>query len=374
MMRFTLQLPRLVAGNGVLASLAGELSHLGVAKPLIVTDAGLVRAGHVDRLKQALVGKYQFAVFAEVPENPTFQGADQALARYRDERCDGVIALGGGSVIDTAKFVAVLATHPGAITDYLGPQSDKIGDNVAPIVVISTTAGTGSDASPDAGIHPDAAAISSGITTRHVIPKLAICDPELTRSLPPRLTAATGLDALSHCVEGYLSETVNPLADVLAIDGMRRVWANVEKATCNGDDLDARLQMLVGSFEGGIAIGKGLGPAHAIAISCGDQGLHHGVLSALGLIASLQFLRGKVPSKISEVEAALELSNGVAAHDALRAMMKRLSLPTTLRELGYELKSMDALTENCAASHFNFTSPYKPNAAECRSMIESILG
>ncbi len=373
-MQFSLQLPRLVAGSGVLGGLARELAHLGLAKPLIVTDAGLVRAGHVERLKQALVGKCQFAVFAEVPENPTFQGADKALAHYRDERCDSVIALGGGSVIDTAKFVAVLATHPGVITDYLGPNSGKIGDDVAPIVVISTTAGTGSDSSPDAGIHPDAVTISNGITSRHVIPKLAVCDPDLTRSLPPRLTAATGLDALSHCVEGYLSETINPLADVLAIDGMRRVWRNVEKATRNGDDLDARLEMLIGSFEGGVAIGKGLGPAHAIAIGCGDQGLHHGILSALGLIASLAFLRDKASMKIKDVERALDCPDGVTAHDALRSMMKRLSLPTTLRELGYKLNSMEVLSESCASSHFNFTSPYKPNATEFRSMIESILG
>ncbi len=373
-MRFTLQLPRLVAGAGVLAELAGELSHLGIVKPLIVTDAGLVRAGHLDRTIRALAGKNRFAVFAQVPENPTFHGAAEARVRYRDERCDSVIALGGGSVIDTAKFVAVLATHRGAITDYLGPQSGNIGAGVAPIVVIPTTAGTGSDASPDAGIHPDANAISHGITTRHVIPKLAICDPELTRSLPPRLTAATGLDALSHCVEGYLSRSVNPLADALAIDGMRRVWTNVEKATRDGDDLDARLEMLVGSFAGGVAIGKGLGPAHAIAISCGDQGLHHGALGALGLTASLRFLRDKVPAKIGDVERALGLADGIAAHDALRAMMKRLALPTTLRDLGYELASMDILAQTCAASHFNITSPYRPNAVEFRAMIEGIIG
>lgn len=373
-MNFALQLPRLVAGAGALATLADELSHLGIAKPLVVTDAGLVRAGHLDRVKHVLAGELPFAVFADVPENPTFQGADEALRCYRKDGCDAVIALGGGSVIDTAKFVAVLATHPGAIIDYLGPQSDKIGAQTAPVVVISTTAGTGSDASPDAGIHPDAVTMSSGITTRYIVPKLAVCDPELTRSLPPRLTAATGLDALSHCVEGYLSETVNPLADVLALDGMRRVWTNVEKATRNGDDLDARLQMLIGSFEGGVAIGKGLGPAHAIAIGCGDQGLHHGVLSALGLVASLAFLRDKVPAKIKDVERALDLPDGVAAHEALRAMMQRLSLPTTLRQLGYTLNSMEALSESCASSHFNFTSPYKPNATEFKSMVDSILG
>jgi 4-hydroxybutyrate dehydrogenase len=372
-MHFALQLPRLVAGGGVVATLGDELAQLHIRKPLVVTDMGLVRAGHLDRVKAALNGKVPYAVFSEVPENPTFRGADEGLKAYKDNSCDSVIALGGGSVIDTAKFIAVLATHSGHITEYVGPNSGKISDTTAPVIVISTTAGTGSDASPDAGIHPDPTSISTGITSRYVIPRLAVCDPELTRSMPPRLTAATGLDALSHCVEGYLSETVNPLADLLALDGMHRVWANVETATFNDSDLDARTQMLIASFEGGVAIGKGLGPAHAIAISCGDQGLHHGVLSALGMVASLKFLRDKTSSKIRDVERTLGLPSGVAAHDAVRAMMKRLGLPLTLNELGYELESMEVLIKNCTTSHFNFTSPYKPNTSEFRSMIESIL-
>jgi 4-hydroxybutyrate dehydrogenase len=373
-MRFELQVPRLVAGSGAVAALAAELTHLGVRRPLIVSDAGLARIGHLDRVRQALDSKLAYSVFADVPENPTFSGADAALKCYRANGCDGVVALGGGSVIDTAKFVAVLATHSGPVTDYVGPNADKIGDRTAPVIVISTTAGTGSDASPDAGIHPDATSISTGITTRYVIPKLAICDPDLTRSLPSGLTAATGLDALSHCVEGYLSETINPLADLMALDGMRRVWMHVEQATREGNDLDTRLQMLIASFEGGVAIGKGLGPAHAIAIGCGDQGLHHGVLSALGMMASLKFLRDKLPAKIGDIERALGLPSGVAADEAVRAMMTRLGLPTTLRGLGYKLDSMDLLANNCAASHFNLTSPYKPNAEEFRSMIETILG
>lgn len=372
-MQFTFRVPHVVAGNGALAALADELACIGVGKPLIVSDAGLAAVGHVDRVKAALDSKLAFAVFAEVPENPTFDGVDAALACYRQNRCDAVIALGGGSVIDTAKFVAVLATHPGRITEYVGPNSGKIGSKTAPVIVIPTTAGTGSDASPDAGIHPDGRSISTGITTRHVIPKLALCDPELTRSLPARLTAATGLDALSHCIEGYLSTTVNPLADLMALDGMRRVWAHVEISTRDGDNLDARLQMLIASFEGGVAIAKGLGPAHAIAIGCGDQGLHHGVLSALGLIASLRFLGDKV-TKVRDVERALGLPGNIAAHEAIRDMMARLGLPTTLRGLGYHLGSMDELTKACEASHFNFTSPYKPSAVEFRTMIESIAG
>lgn len=373
-MIFEFQAPRLVAGAGVLKKLAEELTHLRITKPLVVSDKGLVRVGHLDRVLRSLAPDSDFAVFDDVPENPTFEGAEAALKTYRDNGCDAVVALGGGSVIDTAKFVAILGTHSGKITDYVGPHSDKISDNTAPIIVIPTTAGTGSDASPDAGIHPDSTSISTGATSRYVVPRLAICDPNLTLSLPPRLTAATGLDALSHCVEGYLSKTDNPLADVMALDGMRRAWQYVKAATEKGDDLNARLQMQIAAFEGGIAIGKGLGPAHAIAISCGDQGLHHGILSALGMIASLEFLADKASAKINEIAHALELPKGIAVHDAVREKVRHLNIPTTLAGLGYKIGNLDELAMACHLSHFNATSPYVPTKEEFASMLLAIRG
>lgn len=373
-MTFEFQIPRLVAGAGALKKLAEELTHLHITKPLVVSDKGLVRVGHLDRVLKSLAPNSDFAVFDDVPENPTFGGAEAALKSYRDNGCDAVIALGGGSVIDTAKFVAILGTHAGKITDYVGPNSDRIGNGTAPIIVIATTAGTGSDASPDAGIHPDSTSISTGATSRYIVPRLAICDPDLTLSLPPRLTAATGLDALSHCVEGYLSKTDNPLADVMALDGMRRAWQHVETATERGDDLNARLQMQIAAFEGGVAIGKGLGPAHAIAISCGDQGLHHGILSALGMIASLEFLADRTPAKIHEIARALELPKGTVVHDAVREKVRRLNIPTTLAGVGYRMGNIDELTMACHLSHFNATSPYVPTKEDFVSMLLAIRG
>ena len=263
-----LQLPRILFAIGAADSLPGELTALAVRRPLLVTDQGLVACGVAGRIRALLPNA---AVFDTTPENPVYAGSDAALAAYRAAGCDGVVALGGGSVIDTAKFVAVLACQ-GGTTAGLAEHTQPITDDVAPLIVLPTTAGTGSETSPDAGIHPAPNTRSRGISTPALIPRVAICDPGLTVTLPPRLTAGTGLDALSHCIEGYLSITDCAPAKAMALDGMRRAWRAVAHATARGEDLTAREEMMLAALAGGVAIGLGLGPAHAIAITCGDQG------------------------------------------------------------------------------------------------------
>jgi 4-hydroxybutyrate dehydrogenase len=370
-MRFSLTLPRLVFGAGAASELAGELKSLGLARPLLVSDSRLYQLGHVARVASVLTGMDHCEIFAQVPENPTFAAVDAAASHYERGRCDCVVALGGGSVVDTAKLVAVVAGQGGIAADYVG-FSDRVTSHAVPIIVVPTTAGTGSDSSPDAGIHPDPHTVSSGITSHHVVPRLAICDPELTLSLPAGLTAATGFDAISHCIEGYLARTFNPLADVLALDGLKRAWTSIEKATAAPDDLEARGQMLVAAFEGGVAIGKGLGPAHAIAISCSDQGLHHGRLSGLGLLPTLALMRRKAPDRVGALGAALGLAEPLEVEQALRALMQRLGMPLTLAALGYRLGSIDELAAKCAASHFNMTALHAPDRNEYRTMLTSI--
>jgi 4-hydroxybutyrate dehydrogenase len=243
----------------------------------------------------------------------------------------------------------------------------------APLIVIPTTAGTGSEASPDAGIHPDARTISSGITSRYVIPRVAICDPETTMSMPPRLTAATGLDALSHCIEGFLSKSFCPPADAMALDGIRRVFRYLPLATADGTNFEARMQMMIAAFEGGVAISKGLGPAHAIAISCGDQGLHHGMLSAIGVVASLPLMETQLPERVRALAEAMSLSPGQSAVDGVKALMARVGLPTSLSGAGYTTGDIDALAGEAAGSHFNLTSPYAPTKEEFAQIIEAVL-
>jgi 4-hydroxybutyrate dehydrogenase len=367
----TLQIPRAYFAKGAVRVLPSELVALGVKRPLLLTDAGLVKCGVFDMVA-AKLAEIDYAVFDAVPENPTYEGVDRAAAIYRAQQCDGVVAIGGGSVIDTAKLTAVLAGHPGQASDYVG-HSDRVTAATAPLIVVPTTAGTGSEASPDAGIHPDARSTSSGITSRHVVPRAAICDPETTISMPPRLTAATGLDALSHCIEGFLSKTFCPPADAMALDGIRRVFRHLPSATADGSNPDARMEMIIAAFEGGVAVGKGLGPAHAIAISCGDQGLHHGMLSAIGIVASLPLMEKQIPERVRVLAESMGLRPGQSAVDGVQALMARVGLPNSLSDVGYATNDLDALAGEAARSHFNWSSPYAPTKEEFAQMIRAVL-
>jgi len=192
-------------------------------------------------------------------------------------------------------------------------------------------------------------------------------------TLPARLTACTALDALSHCIEGYLSKGDSPLIDAMALDGARRVWRCIASATANGEDREARAQLMLGAFSGGVAIGKGLGPAHAIAITVGDQGLHHGILSGLGVVASISTLHSHIPGRVDDVAAALGLRGGEDMEAALRQLLRKLNLPTSLRELGYRPGDLGELALAAAASHFNLTSRHHPSGEEYSRMLQKIL-
>ncbi|WP_217430881.1 iron-containing alcohol dehydrogenase [Sphingomonas bacterium] len=370
-----LSLPRLVFGAGSLAGLPAELALLGVTRPLLLTDRGLERAGLVAMAQAVLPDA---ATFLDVPENPTAAGADAALAAYRAGGCDGVVAMGGGSVLDTGKIVAALAAGdlPDAAALIGHPELIRA---VAPLVAIPTTVGTGSESSPVAALHLVAG--GPGFGTRHplLVPRVAVCDPDLTRTLPRRLIAATAIDALSHCIEGFFAEPVNPVVDALALDGAARVVADVRAALAPEGER-ARASLMAAAFAGGAAIHKGLGPAHAIAFVCGDQDVHHGILIGVALPHTTRMVARHVPGKAAKLAAAIGFGSsadsdagpGAGLADALAALVASLGLPATLTEAGYRLTAPDASVEAMVRSHFNRTSPYAPNAAEYGRLVEAI--
>ncbi len=364
-----LPLPRLVFGVGALSSLAGELSLLGVQRPLLLSDRGLERAGAVAHAARVLPP--DAAQHLDVAENPTLAGADAALAAYRAGGCDGIVALGGGSVLDTAKFVAALAGGGPASAADLQGRPERIGLHVAPLVAIPTTVGTGSESSPVAALHDDARSAAVGTRSPRLVPRVAVCDPDLARTLPRRLIAATGIDALSHCLEGFFSEPANPIVDALALDGLARAYAGIAAAV--EGDLAALGALMAAAFAGGAAIHKGLGPAHAVALACGDQDLHHGVLVAAALPHTLALVAPDAPAKADRAAAAMGLSGGAALPGALRALNASLGLPAGYREAGYRAGSVDTLVERMAASPFNRASPYKPSAGEYRAILGALL-
>ena len=359
-------LPRLVFGDGALARLADELVLLGVARPLLVSDRGLERAGLVSQVRAATGPD---AEFLDVPENPTAAAADAAVVIYRAAGCDGVVALGGGSVLDTAKFVAALAGLKGAAVDLIG-KPERLG-KVAPLIAIPTTVGTGSESSPVAALHIVEGGPGIGTRGPQMVPSVALCDPQLARSLPTRLIAATAIDALSHCIEGFFAEPENPVIDALALDGAARVAADIHAAlTPEGDA--ARGSLMAAAFAGGAAIHKGLGPAHAVALVCGDQHVHHGTLIGIALPHTTRLLARALPDKAARLRTAMGLPADADLGDALVALIASLDLPVSLNAAGYLLTDRQQAVAAMADSPFNRSSPYVPTEEEYAAILTAI--
>lgn len=369
-MSITLILPRLVFGSGALSRVSTELALLGVRRPLLVSDRGLESAGVVALAKAAL--PQAATLHLDVPENPTLTGADAAYSAYREAGCDGIVALGGGSVIDTAKFIVALASRPLAGALALLGNPDLIGPNVAPLIAIPTTIGTGSESSPVSALHAGAGTPAIGTRSPQLVPRVAICDPDLASTLPPRLIAATGIDALSHCLEGFFAEPVHPIIDALALDGIAKVFANLRAAT-KPEGEGARANLMAAAFAGGAAIHKGLGPAHAIAVACGDQDLHHGMLVAAALPWTVSLVARHLPAKAERIAQAVGLEADIDLGEALRELNRAVGLPTSYRELGYRTTSLEKLVREVGNSPFNRMCPCVPSQEEYRSILETLL-
>ena len=367
-----LNLPRVQFDFGAVAVLREELAGLDISTPLFITDRGVVDCGVFEQVRRIMNSGERLALVDDIPPNPTLDGVNRSVDAYRAARCDGIVAVGGGSVIDSAKAVALLATHAGRLSGYHG-HPERITRACAPIIAIPTTAGTGSEATRGAGIHPDANSRTAGVNSQHLVPRVAICDPELTVSLPPALTAGTGMDALTHCVEGYLAPAVNPVVDAIALDGIRRVVAWIERAVADGRDREARWHMMMAALEGGIGISKGLGPAHALGNTFGDRGLHHGALVTLALPATIRFLAPHVGDRMAPLADALGAPGGDAA-DAVAALTRRVGLPATLKKLGYGQADLEEAAGDAARSFFNARCARPPTLAEYRAMIDEIAG
>jgi alcohol dehydrogenase class IV len=248
---------------GALRLLPQECQRVGISRPLVVTDPGVKAAGILQKALDALATQSPgapIAVFDQVPSNPTEAAVRAAVAVYKANGCDGLIAVGGGSAIDCAKGVAIAATHAGPLTHYATIEggSARITDRVAPLIAVPTTAGTGSEVARGAILIVDDHR-KLGFHSWHLVPKTAICDPELTLGLPPSLTAATGMDAIAHCMETFMASAFNPPADGIALDGLARGWGHIARATENGGDKEARLNMMSASMQGAMAFQKGLG-------------------------------------------------------------------------------------------------------------------
>jgi len=364
---------------GALALLKAECERVGISRPLIVTDAGVKAVGILDKALAALPG-IQASVFDQTPSNPTEAAVRAAAALYKKNGCDGLIALGGGSSIDCAKGVAIAATHEGPLKTYATIEggSPKITDRVAPLIAVPTTAGTGSEVTRGAILIVDDGR-KLGFHSWFIVPKAAICDPELTLGLPPVLTAATGMDAIAHCMETFMAAPFNPPADGIALDGLARGWAHIERATTHGQDRDARLNMMSASMQGAMAFQKGLGCVHSLSHSLGgvNPRLHHGTLNAMFLPAVVNFNASaesvQKENRLNRMAQAMGLQSGSDIPDAIKDMNARLGLPTGLGAMGVTESLFDQVITGALADHCHKTNPRIASAEEYRQMLSVSL-
>ena len=360
---------------GALALLKAECERVGIARPLIVTDAGVKAVGLLDKALAALPG-LKVSVFDQTPSNPTETAVRAAAALYRQDGCDGLIALGGGSSIDCAKGVAIAATHEGPLKTYATIEggSARITDRVAPLIAVPTTAGTGSEVARGAILIVDDGR-KLGFHSWFIVPKAAICDPELTLGLPPMLTAATGMDAIAHCMETFMASAFNPPADGIALDGLTRGWAHIERATTSGQDREARLHMMSASMQGAMAFQKGLGCVHSLSHSLGgvNPRLHHGTLNAMFLPAVVSFNAAaesvQKEHRLARMAQAMGLQSGSDIPEAIREMNARLGLPTGLAAMGVTESQFDQVITGALADHCHKTNPRIASAEEYREML-----
>ena len=335
--------------HGAVGKLGKTLTGFGVSRPMVITDPGIKAVGLLDTILENL-GMEPAAVFAETVANPTEDQAIAVAEQYNAAKADGLVALGGGSAMDLTKAVGLLASQGGPLEKYaaITGGAKHIG-KLPPLIAIPTTAGTGSEVS--VGM---ITTMNNGrketFASPHLIPAAAICDPDLTFGLPPFLTAATGMDAVTHCIEAVLTPAINPPAEGVGYDGLNRAIKTgaLKRAVTDGSDKDARWNMMMASYEGALAFTKGLGSVHALSHAAGrlkEKKLHHGTLNAIFLPHLLRFNEGAAPEKYERLRFAMGLASNADLGDAIARLNEDLGIPSTLSAIGVETSDGPGIVE-----------------------------
>ncbi|GIU09034.1 L-threonine dehydrogenase [Shewanella morhuae] len=371
-----------VLGQGAVDEAISDIKTLGFKHALIVTDKPLVKIGLVGEVvEKLLTSGVTSTVFDGVQPNPTVANVEAGLALLKANKCDFVISLGGGSPHDCAKGIALVATNGGSIKDYEGlDQSTK---PQLPLVAINTTAGTASEMTRFCIITDETRHIKMAIVDKHTTPLLSVNDPELMLKKPAGLTAATGMDALTHAVEAYVSIAANPITDACAIKAIELIQANLVNAVENGQDINAREQMAYAQFLAGMAFNNAsLGYVHAMAHQLGGfYDLPHGVCNALLLPHVQQYNAQVVPARLKDIAKAmgvdvLSLSDEQGAAAAITAIKKlsvAVKIPENLTLLGVKAEDIPTLADNALKDACGFTNPKQATHAEICQIFTNAL-
>ncbi|WP_234270021.1 iron-containing alcohol dehydrogenase [Billgrantia ethanolica] len=368
----------ILTGAGRIRDLPEACKALGMGAPLLVTDPGLAALPMVQACVQACQDAgLRTAVFSQIKGNPTGRNVLDGIAAFRGGSHDGVIAFGGGSGLDAAKAVALMANQREGLSLW---SLEDIGDNwknadaraIAPVVAVPTTAGTGSEVGRASVITDEAEHVKRIIFHPGMVPATVILDPELTVGLPPTVTAATGMDALSHCMEAWCSPLYHPMAEGIAVEGMRRIDLYLQRAYSDGADLEARMNMLVASSMGATAFQRGLGAMHALAHPLGAlYDAHHGTLNAVLMPYVLRANERAIGEPMVRLGRYLNLDQpGTAAViEWVLGLRERLGIPHSLAELGIDTRQADKVGRMAVADPSSGTNPVAFDADEYRGIF-----
>ena len=337
-----------VFGNGSISTVADHVKRIGAKRALIVCDPGVVKAGIAERVRKVLEdGGIPASVFDRVDPNPIEPNVSDGVAAFRSHNADVIVSVGGGSPLDVGKLVALKVTHEKPLAEYDDATGGDrfIGPNVPPIINVPTTAGTGSEVGRSGVVTLKATGRKTVIFSPFLMAKAAILDPELTVSMPPRVTAATGFDALTHCIEAYLAQGDHPMADGIALGGIELCAKNLPRAVEAGADLAARGAMMKAAMMGAVAFQKGLGVCHSLAHPLSsEKNLHHGLANALCLPAVCDFNNAAVPDRIERVRCLVDLT-ATSLSNALRALREKIGLPSGLAAEGVTKADISKLAD-----------------------------
>ena len=378
-------------GWGEAKNIGRLAKELGFTRALIVTDEGVERVGLLDDVKASLKGEgISFEVYNGVQPNPTDLNVEEGIRAYQKADCDAVVAVGGGSPMDAAKGVVLMARHPGSLMEYYSGEDPRraVTSDVPPFIAVPTTSGTGSEASRGGIITDTSENRKRAIGSRHLLPKAVILDPQFTVSMPPRLTAYTGLDALSHSVEAFVVDRYAPLADAFAREGMRLVAESLVRAYDVGDDRRAREDMMLASTMGAMAFHKGLGVVHSLAHQLSPQvGIPHGAACGIMLPHAIRFNVGEGPARdrtairYAEVASIFGVEDeGITTADLAREaaevvdkLLIRFSVPTKLGDWGASEEDLDVMARNAMLDHCHGRNPRSCTEADMRALYETAL-
>jgi alcohol dehydrogenase class IV len=368
---------KIIFGAGALEHLSAAMHEISGKRPLLVTDKGVVTSGILDQVATQLkAANLDYAVFDGVASNPIEDNVIAGVACYKKENCDCTIAVGGGSPLDMGKAIALMSTHAWPMEQYDDKLDgwQRITTDVPRVITIPTTAGTGSEVGRSTVITLKSTQRKTVIFSPHLMPRVAICDPVLTLKLPAKLTAATGMDALTHCLEAYVAKGYHPMCDGVALQGLRLIGRSLVRAVENGNDLEARSDMMMAASMGAVAFQKGLGVCHSLAHPLSSiAGLHHGLANAIMLPYVLAFNQAVVAERLAEVAEALTGDRKRDATQIISDMNARIGIPPRLSEVGVRREQIVALTEQAFEDACHLLNPKPVTREDLRALYEAAI-